>query len=169
MASINAAKRNRLADKTFALPKERKYPINDISHARNALARSSGKPEEDQVKRAVYAKYPSLKPTTKELDPDLAAHDQYTAEADGVDDDSAQPAWVGDADVWNQAKTAARGVDDSRGLDEDSIYPFATWYYVNRLGGSLVEKAAVVKMTDSDAAALHILNAGVDNTSARGD
>lgn len=37
------------------------YPIHDLAHARNALARSSGKPVEGQVRAAVYAKYPQLK------------------------------------------------------------------------------------------------------------
>jgi len=57
-------KRKRLHTKTFALPKERKYPINDIAHARNALARVSafGTPsEKKKVRSAVYKKYPSLK------------------------------------------------------------------------------------------------------------
>ena len=52
--------RDEIKDSNFALPKERKYPIQDISHARNALARASGKPEESKVRAAVYAKYPSL-------------------------------------------------------------------------------------------------------------
>jgi hypothetical protein len=57
--------RKRIADENFALPKERKYPIHDISHARNALARVAqhGTAEEQaKVKSAVYRKYPSLKP-----------------------------------------------------------------------------------------------------------
>lgn len=54
--------RKDIDDKNFALPKERKYPIHDMSHARNALARSSGKPEEAKVRAAVERKYPSLKP-----------------------------------------------------------------------------------------------------------
>lgn len=48
----------------FALPEERKYPIHDISHARNALARVAqhGTEEEQaKVRAAVYRKYPSLK------------------------------------------------------------------------------------------------------------
>lgn len=60
--TLGYSKRQRMDDSSFAMPKERKYPIHDISHARNALARSSGKPEESKVKAAVYRKYPSLKP-----------------------------------------------------------------------------------------------------------
>lgn len=58
--------RKHIKETNFALPAERKYPINDISHARNALSRSSGKPEEAKVKAAVYRKYPSLKPIQKD-------------------------------------------------------------------------------------------------------
>ena len=70
MAKLTAAQRKRISPKDEAVPaKDSKkggavsgsYPIPDISHARNALARSSGKPVEAQVKRKVYAKYPSLK------------------------------------------------------------------------------------------------------------
>lgn len=60
--TLDADSRKHIAEHNFALPGERKYPINDISHARNALARSSGKPEEAKVKAAVYRKFPSLKP-----------------------------------------------------------------------------------------------------------
>lgn len=65
---LTTDERNDLHDSTFALPKERKYPINDISHARNALARVSqhGTDEEKaKVKSAVYRKFPSLKPIAK--------------------------------------------------------------------------------------------------------
>lgn len=41
MAKLTAAKRNKLPSSSFALPKERKYPIFDANHARNALARAS--------------------------------------------------------------------------------------------------------------------------------
>ena len=60
----DSSNRNRLADSSFALPKERKYPIPDIEHARNALARvaQNGTAEEQKkVRRAVEKKYPSLK------------------------------------------------------------------------------------------------------------
>ena len=57
--------RKHIAEGNFAIPSERKYPIHDISHARNALARVSqhGTPDEKKkVQNAVYRKYPSLKP-----------------------------------------------------------------------------------------------------------
>lgn len=62
MAKLTAKKRKGLKKKSFALPSKRAYPIHDISHARNALSRSSGKPEASTVRKKVYAKYPSLKP-----------------------------------------------------------------------------------------------------------
>ncbi len=64
MAKLTAAKRKKLKKSSFAIPSKRKYPIPDISHARNALARVAqhGTPSEKrQVRRAVYRKYPSLK------------------------------------------------------------------------------------------------------------
>lgn len=56
--------RKQVSPKNFALP-GRRYPIHDISHARNALARVAqyGTPAEKAiVRRAVYRKYPSLRP-----------------------------------------------------------------------------------------------------------
>ena len=60
----DAANRNKLKDQSFALPDERKYPIPDIEHARNALARvaQNGTAEEKKkVRAAVEKRYPSLK------------------------------------------------------------------------------------------------------------
>jgi hypothetical protein len=60
----DSANRNKLAKSSFALPEEEKYPIPDISHARNALARVAqhGSPaEQKKVRAAVEKKYPSLK------------------------------------------------------------------------------------------------------------
>lgn len=60
----DSANRKKLEDSSFALPKERKYPIPDESHARNALARVAqhGTPEEQKkVRKAVEKRYPSLK------------------------------------------------------------------------------------------------------------
>ena len=60
MAPLTAAKRNALAKSSFVFPGRRAYPINDASHARNALARASGKPEEAAVKAAVRNRYPGI-------------------------------------------------------------------------------------------------------------
>lgn len=58
---LSAKQRNALPKTAFALPGERKYPIPDASHARNALARAAGKPEEAQVRAAVKKRYPGIK------------------------------------------------------------------------------------------------------------
>lgn len=61
--------RKHVAKKNFVFPKERKYPIHDLSHARNALARVSqhGTPsEQSKVRSAVYSKYPGLKKRKEE-------------------------------------------------------------------------------------------------------
>jgi len=39
MAELNEAKRDRLDDDQFAFPRERKEPLNDEKHVRNAIAR----------------------------------------------------------------------------------------------------------------------------------
>ncbi len=59
-AALTAERRNDLPARAFVFPKDRRYPIQDLAHARNALARSSGKPEEAQVRRAVCRRYPEL-------------------------------------------------------------------------------------------------------------
>ncbi len=59
---LDANARKHIAPKNFAGP-DRSYPIEDISHARNALARVAqhGSPElQAQVKAKVHAKYPSV-------------------------------------------------------------------------------------------------------------
>src|SRR4029077_15621396 len=65
IASLTAAvlttkARNALSKSDFAIPETRSYPIQDASHARNALARSAGKPEEARVRRAVCRKFPDM-------------------------------------------------------------------------------------------------------------
>jgi hypothetical protein len=74
MAKLNAAARKKLPSSDFALPGKGEgkngkgsgsYPIPDRSHAANALARSSGKPEAAAVRRKVLAKYPSMGKTRK--------------------------------------------------------------------------------------------------------
>ncbi len=62
MSELSTAERNALPDAAFALP-GRRYPIHDISHARNALARvdANGTPDERRkVRAAVYRRYPQL-------------------------------------------------------------------------------------------------------------
>jgi len=62
---LTSKARNALPDSDFVYPGERKYPIHDLSHAKNALSRASGTSEEEKVDAAVYKKYPSLKKNKK--------------------------------------------------------------------------------------------------------
>ena len=63
MAKLTSAARNRLPKSDFVEKKTRKYPIPDAAHARDALARSSGKPEHAAVVAAVRRKFPQIKIT----------------------------------------------------------------------------------------------------------
>ena len=68
MAKLTTVKRNVLKAKSFAIPERRAYPINDISHARNALARVSqhgSLAEKAKVRAAVRKKFPGIKLCTK--------------------------------------------------------------------------------------------------------
>ncbi len=61
---LTPGRRKRLPPSAFAFPKQRKYPINDKAHAKNALARVAAfgsDAEKREVKRKVYHKYPSLR------------------------------------------------------------------------------------------------------------
>ena len=58
-AVLSTDARNALPNSAFALS-GRRYPIHDRAHARNALARSAGKPEEAAVRRAVCKRYPDM-------------------------------------------------------------------------------------------------------------
>lgn len=51
MANLTEKKRDSLKESTFGLPEERKYPMPDKSHARNAKARAS-----QQVKKGNLTK-----------------------------------------------------------------------------------------------------------------
>jgi len=62
MSELTAAKRKKLKTSSFALP-GRRYPIEDRSHAQNALARVSQfgtSSEKAMVRRKVRSKYPSM-------------------------------------------------------------------------------------------------------------
>jgi len=63
MGKLDAKDRASLPKGDFAGP-DRSYPVNDESHARNALARVSeyGDPElKARVRRKVHEKYPGIK------------------------------------------------------------------------------------------------------------
>jgi hypothetical protein len=65
MAKLSSNQRDNLKATMFAIPEKApgsgSYPIPDLSHARNALSRSSGKPEEARVRAAVYRRFPQLR------------------------------------------------------------------------------------------------------------
>lgn len=65
MAKLTAAGRKRIKTSNFAIPERRAYPVQDISHARNALARSSGKSVAGRVRRAVERRYKSLRKSSR--------------------------------------------------------------------------------------------------------
>jgi len=69
MAKLSGKQRQNLPSSSFALPGKGEgksgkgsgsYPIPDKSHAQNALARASGKPEESKVRAAVARKFPGI-------------------------------------------------------------------------------------------------------------
>ena len=63
MSKLTYEERKRLPAKDFVFPKERKYPIENKAHARNALARVSRfgtMKEKRAVCRAVAKKFPSI-------------------------------------------------------------------------------------------------------------
>jgi Family of unknown function (DUF6582) len=58
MGEINEKKRDKLPDSAFAFPKERKEPLTDASHVRNAAARFNqvkgvGKSERETAKKRI--------------------------------------------------------------------------------------------------------------------
>lgn len=64
MAKLSDKDRKRLKDSDFAEPEERKYPIEDETHARNALARvaqNGSEDEQQEVREHVEERYPDLK------------------------------------------------------------------------------------------------------------
>jgi hypothetical protein len=60
MTKLTYEKRKERHKGDFVFPKTRRYPIGDAAHARDALARSSGKPEHATVVAAVKRKYPEI-------------------------------------------------------------------------------------------------------------
>lgn len=63
MSELTSRARNALPDSAFALP-GRRYPIQDLAHARAALSRVAqfGSPSEKvAVRAAVYRRYPALR------------------------------------------------------------------------------------------------------------
>jgi hypothetical protein len=68
VAKLTSKGRKAIKSSNFALPEEKRYPIHDLAHARNALSRVAqhGTPEEKKrVRAAVYRKYPQLRKTAQ--------------------------------------------------------------------------------------------------------
>lgn len=71
MATLSSKKRNTLSSSTFALPKQRKFPVTDRSHAVNALARASQSGSSEikaKVENLVHKKFPSLRKAGGKVD-----------------------------------------------------------------------------------------------------
>ncbi len=63
MAKLTSEARNKLSKKSFAEPGKRAYPIEDASHARNALARVSqfgSSAEKALIRAKVHKKFPGI-------------------------------------------------------------------------------------------------------------
>lgn len=75
MAKLTAAKRNALPASDFAGP-GRSYPINDMSHSRNALARASqnaGPELKAHIRAKVHKKFPGIKQHDEQMKMDGGA------------------------------------------------------------------------------------------------
>lgn len=55
MGVLHAKQRNKLAKSTFGLPAQRKYPMPDAAHARDALARASAQKNKGALSASQYA------------------------------------------------------------------------------------------------------------------
>lgn len=106
MAKLSTKARDALPSSAFVFPKDRRYPIHNASHARNALARAAGKPEEAQVRSAVKAKYPGIK-VNKAVREALAEMQS--------DVDVTAPMWKNDAKQIVYSVVLSPGVRDSQG------------------------------------------------------
>lgn len=73
MAKLTAKTRNALPSSSFAGP-DRSYPIEDASHARNALARAAqnaGPALKAKIRAKVHKKYPGIKVEGEKSSPRL--------------------------------------------------------------------------------------------------
>ena len=62
MAKLSYQKRKHMPKGEFAEPGKRAFPIPDVSHGRNALARAASKPPAERAKidAAVHRKFPGI-------------------------------------------------------------------------------------------------------------
>lgn len=56
MAKLTTKQRKKIPTKKFALPKERKYPVNDKSHAANAKARAQQQFDKGNISKGTLSK-----------------------------------------------------------------------------------------------------------------
>lgn len=56
MSELSTKKRNSLPRSDFGLPEERKYPMPDKPHARNAKSRASQQEEDGRISKSQKAK-----------------------------------------------------------------------------------------------------------------
>jgi uncharacterized protein DUF6582 len=63
MSKLTSSERNKLPKGDFGLPGQRKYPLNDPNHARNALARVAQhgtKSEKKEIREKVHDRFPGI-------------------------------------------------------------------------------------------------------------
>jgi len=60
MAVLNAAARNALPTSSFAMPAQRRFPINNPSHARAALSMAHYAPNPSAIRAAVARRFPAI-------------------------------------------------------------------------------------------------------------
>jgi hypothetical protein len=56
MARLNSSQRNALPSSAFALPSERKYPVEDAAHRANAKSRAAGQANKGKISRSTEKK-----------------------------------------------------------------------------------------------------------------
>lgn len=113
LSTLTAKQRDKLPASAFVYPDEERYPIPDIAHARNALARSAGKPEEAKVKAAVYRRYPELrKGADRQRTMELTAD---TLTALGLDQDADEQKLL---DTFTELKERAETEPEPKSLEQ---------------------------------------------------
>lgn len=135
MAKLDAAERNKLPDSDFAGP-NRSYPINDESHARNAMSRASQNASPDlkqQIDTKVHNKYPGMgkdDPEHKELKRKLGMqehedipHDTMKAAMEGKHGPEIQSMAHS---VHGRLRAAHSQADEQRADDMDDVFRSST-------------------------------------------
>ena len=56
MAKLTTTQRKKIPSKKFALPKERKYPVEDVAHAKNAKARAQQQYDKGNLSKSELTK-----------------------------------------------------------------------------------------------------------------